>query len=273
MYQQYYGLSSLPFQKGVQGEAIYAGQGFSEALARLQFVVKTSQAGLLLGETGCGKTTVIRALLDGLDPNKARLCYLNNPTLKSRGIFRDLCVFLGETPSYRMAETWSILRDYFRKKQHPRVILTIDEIHLASYETLEALRLFFDFESLGSTKAEPVSPFSLILLGHTDFAVKLKISSYQSLNQRLSIRYYLSPLSLEETLAYIKHHLETTGVQRPLFEDDAQELIFETTGGIPRKINLICQASLLLGFSEERSIIGKSIVKRVIADLQDAMVR
>jgi general secretion pathway protein A len=272
MYQQYYGLSSLPFQKGVRGEGIYAGKGFSEALARLQFVVKTSQAGLLLGETGSGKTTVIRALLDELDPNKARLCYLNNPTLKSRGIFRDLCVFLGERPSYRMAETWATLREYFQKKQHPGVILIIDEIHLASYETLEALRLFFDFEGLGDPKAGSVSPFSLILLGHTDFSVKLKISSYQSLNQRIAIRYHLSPLDLEETLAYIKHHMKTAGSRRPVFEDDALEMIFETTGGIPRKINLICQSALLLGASEEKTVIGKSIIKRVVADLRAAMI-
>jgi type II secretory pathway predicted ATPase ExeA len=107
---------------------------------------------------------------------------------------------------------------------------------------------------------------SIVLVGHESFLDRLKLSAYQSINQRIGVRYRLTPMDLPETLAYIAHHLKVAGAPHPLFEDEALELVYHATKGVARKINLLCTHALLAGTAESRKVIGSGIIKRVLND-------
>jgi type II secretory pathway predicted ATPase ExeA len=99
-------------------------------------------------------------------------------------------------------------------------------------------------------------------------AAKLRFAPYQALHQRIAVRYALPPLDLAETAAYVKHQLTVAGYSGQLFSDAFVATLHDQAKGIPRLINNICRAALLLGATENKQILDEADLKRVLFDLQ-----
>lgn len=128
---------------------------------------------------------------------------------------------------------------------------------------LEELRLLLnhhmDAESLAT----------LVLVGHSELRRKLRLAIHEPLFQRLAVRYHLGPLDLEETAAYVKHHVRVAGYTGgQLFSDEFVAKAFDYTKGIPRKINLVCVHALMAGFVDRKQIIDEATLRRAINDLE-----
>ena len=262
MYRQFYGLAAPVFDKALPPEKFFRGKSFTEALARLEYAVATREIMALVGEIGTGKTSLVRALRERLADGKHKLAYVGNPTLKARGVLSAAAYQLGLEVGFSLPR---ILRELtrhlgeLRSRGHAAVIV-FDEIQLADFPLTEALRMLTQYELDSQTL------LSMILVGHESFLERLKLSAYQSLNQRIGVRYRLCPMDLPETLAYIDHHLKIAGANHRLFEDEALEQIYHATKGVSRKINLLCTHALLAGAAETRKVIGPAIIKRVLND-------
>jgi type II secretory pathway predicted ATPase ExeA len=262
MYRQFYGLSGAVFDKALPPDKFYRGKAFTEALARLEYSVSTRDMMCLVGDIGTGKTSVVRALRERLEGGKHKFAYVGNPTLKARGVLSTAAYQLGLDVGWSLPR---ILRDLTRhlvdlRQRAVTPVVVFDEIQLADFAMTEALRMLVSHELDSQTLV------SILLVGHESFLDRLKLSAYQSLNQRIGVRYRLRPLDLPETLAYIEHHLKVAGAHHRLFEDEALEQIYQASKGVARKVNLLCTHALLAGAAEERKLIGPAVIKRVLND-------
>jgi type II secretory pathway predicted ATPase ExeA len=185
-----------------------------------------------------------------------------NPRLNTATLYSQILLALQVEPTHTFTRLLPQLRDTLqnlaRKNRYP--LLVIDEAHLLPSELFDQLRFLlnddFDANSL----------LTLVLVGQPDLAAKLRFAPYQALNQRIAVRYALPPLDLEETAAYVKHQLRVAGYNQQLFSDAFVAALHDHAKGVPRLINNICRAALLLGATENKQILDETDLKRVLLD-------
>lgn len=262
--QQTYGLDKAPFGRALPPDRLFLSPAMEEALARLHHAVQRQEPAALVGEVGCGKTTLLRAFTRQLDEQQHKVLYLPTAAASPRALLRELARRLHLQPGWLAPEVAEQVRQALLQRyldQNLLTVLLLDEAQNLSLSALEHLRVLTNFE------LETQAPLIVLFSAQPYFLDQLKATPYQALNQRLVQRYRLPLLSLEETLAYIRHHLDYAGAPRPLFADEALQRIYHATKGCPRKINRVCSDSLLVGALEKTDLIGETIVNRVIHDL------
>ncbi|MEX2548755.1 MAG: AAA family ATPase, partial [Nitriliruptoraceae bacterium] len=230
----HYGLTRTPFSRDLSPSQLFAGRAHKEAVARLRWLVEETAIGVVTGEVGAGKTVAARTCVAGLDASRFTVVYLSNPMVGARGIHHHLVTSLGDTPKFHrpalIAQTSDLLAAETDERRKT-VVLIVDEAHLLSVEQLEQLRL------LTNADMDSRSALGLVLLGQPTLRRKLKQGHFAALDQRIGLRFHLDGLPLEETAAYIGHHLTLAGRSDTIFSDDAVALIHKTARGIPRAIN------------------------------------
>lgn len=258
MYKEFYGLREKPFSKTPDPRFLYLSEGHQEALARLQYVIEERELALLTGEIGCGKTTISRALMDSMG-DAYHFSFIFNPRLNAmeflRGIARGLLV---ETPSANkdelLTEITGALYRFHQEGCCP--VFVIDEAQLIpDREVFEEVRLLTNFQ------LDDRNLLSMIIMGQPELRKVLGAPVYEPFRQRIAINYHLSPLDLEETLEYLDFRIEVAGGSAGLFSPDAVQRIFELSGGVPRKINVIATNALLEGYGRDAAWIDGAIVE------------
>jgi type II secretory pathway predicted ATPase ExeA len=263
MYKEFYGLKEKPFNKTPDPRFLYQSAKHAEALARLQLAVDELDIVLLTGEIGSGKTTLSRALIDSLDESYHPVLIIN-PRLSPSQLLRTVALRLGMDDSNRYRH--GILEGINAKlyqlfEAGKRVVLIIDEAQLIPGKaTFEELRLLTNFQ------LDDRNLLALVLIGQTELRERLRRSQYRALRQRIGMQYHLGPLDAEETREYVKHRLGIAGREAPLFDDGALALLYEHSGGLPRRINTIAGNALIEGFGRGASVIGLEIIESVVKD-------
>ena len=146
-------------------------------------------------------------------------------------------------------------------KQGKHCILIIDEAHLIQNEkTWEEIRLLLNMEE------ENRLLLSIIVSGRPP--VLDSMQKVPSLYERTGLQYRLKPLSCRETGEYIYFRMEKAGCTREIFTADGIKEIYAYSGGIPRKINNICDLALLLGYGDNAIVVDQSLVRKASSDLK-----
>ncbi|MEK9576420.1 MAG: AAA family ATPase, partial [Halieaceae bacterium] len=210
---------------------------------------------------GTGKTTVNRCLLEQL-PDTTDLAIILNPALSAVELLASACDELGidyprETHSLKAltdALHRYLLENYDRGR---KTVLMIDEAQHLDFDVLEQIRLLTNLE----TNDEKL--LQIILIGQPELSDKLARPELRQLNQRITARYNLQPLNLDETSAYIRHRLEVAGLKgdRRLFDSSAVKQIHTLTRGIPRLINVLCDRALLGAYGQKRGSVSRTLVR------------
>jgi type II secretory pathway predicted ATPase ExeA len=184
--------------------------------------------------------------------------------LSATTLYHQILLALQTEPAFGFARLLPQLRatlsDLARRGRF--TLLIVDEAHLLPSQLFDQLRFLLNDDM------DSASLLSLVLLGQPDLAHKLRFAPYEALNQRIAVRYHLHPFDLEETAAYVKHHLRVAGRQDPIFSDGFLALVHDHTKGVARKINNLCRTALLLGATEQKPILDQTDLKRVIRDLE-----
>jgi general secretion pathway protein A len=263
MYEAYYNLTEKPFSILPDPEFIYWGRAHSMAFAMLEYGIM-NHAGftVITGEIGCGKTTLIRHLLNRLDDNITVGLVTNTPK-NSNELLQWIMMALNQPINYSSyVELYQnfeafIIGEYAKGR---RTVIIIDEAQNLEPETLEELRMF---SNLNADKSQLLQ---LVLVGQPELKNILQRPELVQFAQRVSSDFHLRRLLLGEVIDYINHRLWVAGRQTVLFTEEACEIIAKTSNGIPRIINILCDTALIYGFSWEAPEITRDIVQDVIKD-------
>jgi type II secretory pathway predicted ATPase ExeA len=260
----HYGFTRQPFGRNLAPGQLFTGRGHQEAVARLRWLIDEAAIGVITGEVGAGKTVAARAATAAVDASRHTIVYLANPMVGARGIHHHIVTALSEIPKFHrpalIAQTQNLLAaEHDERRKH--VVLVVDEAHLLETDQLEQLRL------LTNTDMDARSPLTLVMLGQPTLRRRLKLGHFAALDQRIGLRYHLHGLPLDETVAYIKHHLSLAGRSDPLFSDDAIGLIHTTARGTPRAINNLAVQALIAAFAEGKGIVDEQAAKAAVTEV------
>jgi general secretion pathway protein A len=264
MYEAYWELTEPPFDNSPNPRFFYLSPEHEEALVRLVYTVRHRKGcGMLTGEYGCGKTTLSRALIQRLEAERYEIGLLTNPRWDAVDFLREVLYQLGvETAERSKPELLHLLHDlFFRNFRDGRdTVVIVDEAQLLEDASLfEELRLLMNFQT------DDRFLVTVLLIGSPE--LRAKIRALKHLDQRIAIRYHLNALDYAHTAAYVAHRLRMAGRTRPLFTEDAIQLIFDFTRGTPREINNVCDVALLVGYTRRAGEVGEKIVAEVIKDV------
>lgn len=267
MYGPYYGLRVKPFQLKPDPNFFFGSKGHKRAMAYLEYGLSQGEGFIVItGEVGAGKTTLMRNLFRKLESEKVLAAQIVNTHLDSDDTLRMVAAAFGLPYEHSGKASLLIgLEQFFRQcdQQGKRALLLVDEAQNLSPRTVEELRMLSNFQ----TDEKPL--LQTFLLGQPEFRKTLLSGDMQQLRQRVTATYHLGPMDLPETRAYIEHRLNTAGwCGDPSFDEDAFAAIYNYTGGIPRKINTLCDRLLLMGCLEKLHSFGGSEVNEVICDIQ-----
>lgn len=268
MYQQYFGLREPPFSIAVNPRYLFMSPRHRDALAHLLYGVGSGGGFILLtGEVGTGKTTINRCLLEQL-PESTDLAIVLNPALSAVELLATVCDELGiDYPTGTDSlKTLTDALHRFLLDNHAagrKTVLLIDEAQHLGFDVLEQIRLLTNLE----TNDEKL--LQIILIGQPELTEKLARPELRQLNQRITARYTLEPLNVDETAAYIRHRLEVAGLPggTELFPAPVVKDIHRRTRGIPRLINLLCDRTLLGAYGRKLSRVDRSLVRTASSEV------
>jgi len=267
MYESFYGLSAKPFQLSPDPRFFYGSKGHKRAMAYLEYGLGQGEGFIVItGEVGAGKTTLVRSLFRKLESEKIIAAQIVNTRLDSDDTLRMVLAAFGlPYEDATKASLLTRLEQFLQQcdKQGKRALLVVDEAQNLSPLAVEELRMLSNFQ----TAENPL--LQTFLLGQPEFRKTLLGGDMQQLQQRVIATYHLGPMDATETRAYIEHRLHTVGWQGdPSITEDAFATIHDFTGGIPRKINTLCDRLFLMGYLEEMRNFASSEVTEVIGDIQ-----
>ncbi|MEC9422746.1 MAG: AAA family ATPase [Nitrospinota bacterium] len=265
VYQDFFGFSEKPFDLTPDHKYLYLSPKHKEVLAHLVYGLQENNGFLkIVGEVGTGKTMICRSFLRELRTD-FNIAYIFNPAINELELLQTINSELGLTGKSKSKKKLIDVLNVFlleeRAKGH-RVVVIIDEAQDLAPDVMEQLRLLSNLE----TDTEKL--IQIVLIGQPELDNVLAKESLRQLRQRITIQWELLPLNLEETRGYIQHRLNVAlGRGKVSFSNSAVETVFRYSRGIPRMINVICDRTLLIAFTESTKKINPQIVKTAVQDI------
>jgi len=251
---KHYGLGSVPFGRSTPKGALFRHPGFEEAHRRLRYSAELDTIALLVAEPGCGKSLLLGEVADELRREGYSVHYFAHSTVGPFGLLNVLARKMGILPRRSRAETALAITEHLLGDE-AKHLLVIDEGHKLPDASLEDIRL------LTISDFDRESPFVLLLAGQVLLDERLAEPLHLALDQRITTVARLLPLSADETRAYLRTRLKAAGADNPVFEDGAVDALYDAAGGVPRRINSLATASLIVAAARKRRIVNAQDVK------------
>lgn len=258
MYEEFWSLKEKPFENTPDPRFLYYTTQHEEALCRLLYVIRERKgAAILTGVFGCGKTVIAHALLKELEEDKYKVAYISNPQLDYIELLRMMVYYLGVSrPSDKKSDLLMILSEILHNnvRDGKETVIIIDEAHsIEDNKVFEELRLLLNFQ------LESRFLLTMLVIGQPELAKN--IDNIKQFTQRIAMRCHLDSLGLEDTAGYVKHRLKVAGLEKDIFDQPVYEKLYSHSGGIPRRINRICDLCLLTAFSKNEPRISEEILE------------
>ncbi|MFT5392960.1 MAG: general secretion pathway protein A [Gammaproteobacteria bacterium] len=268
MYVSYYGLKAKPFALSPDARFFFNSRGHKRALAYLRYGVKQGEGFIIItGDVGTGKTTLVGALTRALERENVVVGQVVTTQLQAEELLRMVAAGFGL--AYQRVGKATLLKSleiFFRAcaDEGKRALLIVDEAQGLPPRAIEELRMLSNFQQNGRMLLQS------FLLGQREFRTTMRSEGFEQLRQRVIAAYHLKPLGVDECRSYIEHRLRTVGWNNnPILEDPIFELIHEFTGGVPRRINTLCDRLLLFGSLEELKVLGADALQTVAGDIME----
>lgn len=266
MYLNYWGFKEKPFENTPDPRFLYRSSNHEEALMRMSYCIEEKKgAAMLTGEYGAGKTVLTRALLKELlkDEGKYKIALIVNPAFSPNDFLREI-IFQFENELFKGSKLKLIhrLNDilYRSTNENKNAVVIVDEAQAIRSNTMfEELRLLLNFQ------LNDRFLLTLLLVGQPE--LRQKLDKLPQLKQRLALTYHLNGLSEADVPKYTDYRCAIAGRGGEIFSEQATKLIADRTDGIPRKINTICELSLLQGMFEKKGIIDETVIEKVLEEV------
>jgi len=270
MYEQFYGLSGKPFQLNPDPAFFFGSRGHNRAFAYLQYGLYQGEGFIVItGEIGAGKTTIVRSLMEQLDHSKVVAAQIVSTQLDADDLLRSVGVAfglpVGNVPkSVLLASIEAFLCQVAVEKK--RALLVVDEAQNLTPRAIEELRMLSNFQ-LGEQAL-----LQSFLIGQPELRAMMQSPTMHQLRQRVIASYHLGPLDAPETQAYVEHRLRHVGWNDdPRFTSGTFPLIHSLTGGIPRRINTLCNRLMLSGYLSEKHVLDVDDVQTIAREMHDEL--
>jgi len=268
MYLSFYKLKEFPFAISCDERYFFESSVHTEALANMMYAVQQRKGMVLVtGEVGAGKTFVGNVLAGRLGTGCLTIS-IQNPPQSGKQLLRAMAVGAGMNvrPGADKMCILEGLEQHLRRMQARGrlVALLIDEAQDLTPAALEEVRLLWNWEQNGQRLVQ------IVLIGLPDLRQRLMEPRWEPVRQRVVLSYHLCHLAAMDTAAYVMHRIRVAaedGACEGLFTPEALTAVHESTGGIPRLINVLCDNALLIGYSRESQRIEKDIVLGVLRDM------
>lgn len=269
MYLDFYNLRAEPFHITSDPAFLYLSPSHKEALGAIIYGISHRKGFVAIsGEVGMGKTTILRAYLEGADlpgeRDAQKVIYIFNANISFHGLLHTLCKELDRIPpAGEVYEVVNFLHAVLIQEyqQGQTVVFVIDEAQNMPVETLENLRMLSNLE----TSQEKL--IQIILVGQPEFDSMLKLPQLRQLDQRIAIRAHIQALTRKESIAYIYHRLSrVTDTPNTVFSPSAIRLIARQGRGVPRILNILSDNALIAGFGYQKKPVTLAIAREAIAD-------
>lgn len=268
MYESFYGLTSKPFQLNPDPSFYFGSKQHRRATAYLEYGLHQNEGFIVVtGEIGAGKTTIVRGLLGKLDSSKVVAAQLVSTQLDAEDTLRMVAAAFGvNTRNLGKSEVLLALEAFLVDvtRQGKRCLLIVDEAQNLTAHAVEELRMLSNFQF------ETQALLQSFLIGQPEFRGIMQSPHMQQLRQRVIAACHIGPMDQDETRAYIEHRLKCAGYSgEPLFDADAYDAVFKASGGVPRRINSLCDRILLAGFLAGRIEFKLDDVEEVARELNE----
>ena len=269
MYTSYFGLTEKPFSLTPDPRFLYLSERHAEALAHLQYGILEGGGFIqLTGEVGTGKTTLTRTLLARV-PEEIDLALVLNPRVNVRELLITICEELGLKNCAKAKDNKTLIDKLNARlleghQSGRRTVLVVDEAQNLEIEVLEQLRLLTNLET------ETTKLLQIILIGQPELRATLARGDLRQLAQRITGRYHLGALGIDDTAAYVRHRLSIAGAQRAVFTQRALNEVHRLSGGTPRLINVICDRALLGAYTAEQAQVTPQLVRAAAVEVSGA---
>ncbi len=267
MYEKFYGLKEKPFNILPDPDYLFMSQGHENAYTHLEYAIMENKGFVIVtGEIGSGKTTLINYLISKIQQN-VQIGLINQTYVTPTQFVKMVCQdFELQVEGLDKAEMVDHLHEFlltqFSNKE--RVILIVDEAQNLTPKTMEELRM------LSNLEAEKHHLIQMILVGQPELKYKLQRKDLVQFVQRVTVNCHLNGLSEKEVEQYIHYRLTVGGAKKDnLFDKSAINTIYKYSSGIPRIINVLCDAALVYGYADNLKIIDESVVKNVVQERED----
>ena len=264
MYSRFYGFTTEPFQNTPDLDFLFLSPNHKEALACLEYGIQQRKGFIAVtGEAGVGKTIILRSYLTKVDAQKQKTIYVLNPKLTFDSLLTTILKELSAEPvagiaAQKLNQLHEVLIAEYRNDH--TVVLIIDEAQHIPIETLESIRMLSNME----TATEKL--IQIVLVGQPELDALLNRSELRHVRERIALRARIAPLTKTESEEYIDHRLNLVSREpRSVFSKQALDRIVKSANGIPRRLNILCDAVLIAGFGYRHAIISGGIAKEAIA--------
>lgn len=269
-YLNFFNLKEDPFGLTPDSHYFYPSKMHNDVLATLDYAVEQKEGfSLIIGEPGTGKTTILKIFIDRWK-EKAEIALIMTPRLSAeellQAILDDLNIHLETTNKNEMIKTF---RDFLitRSLADKRVIIIVDEAQNLSDGSLEELRLLSNLET------EKEKLLQIILVGQPELQRRLHSEGLRQLDQRISIRATLRPLTEVETSDYISFRLIKAGKGSVIFNEKSKKMIHKLSRGIPRLINLTASRAMMVAYIGSSNQILKKHVLDTVKHIPEAQLK
>lgn len=270
MYENFFSLTGKPFQLNPDPDFFYGSRGHRRAMAYLEYGLHQGEGFIVItGEVGAGKTTLVRSLLRRIPADSIVAAQIVSTQVDADDLLRLVAAGFGlEHENLDKAALLVHLERHFQElyKTGRRALLLVDEAQNLSPRAIEELRMLSNFQ---------VGTHSLVqsfLVGQPEFREILQRQEMRQLKQRVIASYHLGPLDRAETQSYIEHRLQHVGwSDDPAFDEQAFDRLFEHSAGVPRRINSLCDRTLLAAFLADQHTVTAAQVDEAAAELFDEL--
>lgn len=271
MYDGFYNLTQKPFQLSADPDFFFQSSVHKRALAYMHYGLTQGEGFVLvIGSPGTGKTMLVKSLIKNLNKDKLLIGVMMTSQVGPEDTLRMAASTFGFT--FSLTDKASLLSGFEKfivekAREGRRLLLIVDEAQNLPKQSLEELRMLTNLDVNGN----PV--FQVFLVGQTELKRTIYAADMEQLKQRIVSTFQLDPLDLEETKEYILFRLQTAGWRgTPEFAPGVFDSIHEFTGGIPRRINSLCDRLLLFGYLEELALLNEEAVRKVIVEVKEEML-
>lgn len=263
-YTTRYSMDFNPFIKNSK-DIIVETDDYKELSVRLDYLLKNKGFGVITGGPGRGKTTAVRKYIKNLNSSLYKIIYTSLSTLTVSEFYKHLAHELGLDVMHKKSDNFrNIQNEITRQSLEKRItpVIIIDEANYINNAVLNDLKMLFNFEMDSRDRAV------ILLVGLPQLNNTLRLSANEPLKQRIIMNFNIDSLSKDETFSYVKAKLAGAKSSNDIFSPNALEAIANAANGIPRIINKICNAALMIASSKNLECVDAEIIMLAVNDME-----